>query len=75
MAGSQVAVRQCHIPLNHVEGAVAEDALQAECVAAVDQVDARERVSQLMWAAAPGDACPSLSSGAVQSKSPSGPTM
>ena len=48
MARDQVGLRQSHVAADHVERGVAEDLLEAEHVAAVDEVAASERVPEGM---------------------------
>src|SRR6266498_1253688 len=53
-------LRQRHVALDHVERRVAEDPLEAEHVAAVDEVAPGEGVAERVRAAAPGDPGPAL---------------
>lgn len=46
MTCDEVDVCQCHVALDHVERGVAQDPLQAEHVAAVDEVAPGEGVAQ-----------------------------
>lgn len=55
MALRQVSVSQRHVALDHVERGVAQDALQAEGITAVDQIRTGEGVAQGVRTAAPGD--------------------
>ena len=60
MAGDEVDVGEGDVPLDHVEGRVAEDPLEAEHVTAVDEVASGERVAERVRAASPGDPGPAL---------------
>src|SRR5665811_1013154 len=60
MASHQVGVRQRDVALDHVERRVAEDLLQAEGVAAVDEVAPGKSVTERVGAAPPGDPGPHL---------------
>jgi hypothetical protein len=55
--------REVDIAADHVERGVAQDLLEAEYVAAVDEIAARERVAERVWAAAGPD---ELASGCVE---------
>jgi hypothetical protein len=52
----EVGIGQRHVALDHVERRVAQNALEAERDAAVDQIRAREGVAQAVRAAAAGNA-------------------
>jgi hypothetical protein len=56
----EIRVRQRDVPLDHVEGRVAEDSLEAEGIAAVDEVAPGKRVAQRMGTAAASDPGPRL---------------
>jgi hypothetical protein len=45
-AGDQIGVRQGHVAADHVERRVAEDPLEADHVATVEQVELGERVAE-----------------------------
>src|SRR5438034_2623712 len=60
MAGDEIDVGQRDVALDHVERRVAEDPLEAEHVAAVDEVAPGERVAERVRAASPGDPGPAL---------------
>jgi hypothetical protein len=52
MVGHQIGLGQADVTADHVECRVAEDLLEAEHVAAVDEVAAGERVADRVRAAA-----------------------
>ena len=68
MAGNKVSLGQRHVAANHVERRVAEDLLEAEHVAAVDEVAASERVAEGVRRAARADARPPPEPGDPRSK-------
>ena len=58
MPRDQVGLRQRHVAANHVERGVAEDLLEAEHVAAIDEVAPSECVPKRVRRAARAGACP-----------------
>ncbi len=63
MAGYQIGLGQADVAADHVERRVAEDLLEAEYVAAVDEIAASERMAERMRAAAGPDRRPSPEAG------------
>jgi hypothetical protein len=61
VSSGKIGVGEGHVTLDHVEGGVAEDSLQTQHVAAVDEVAPGERMPERMGAQAAGDADPGAS--------------
>lgn len=63
MPRDKVGLRQRHVAADHIERGVAEDLLEAEYVAAVDEVAPGERVAERVRRAARSDAGPPAEAG------------
>ena len=58
MASDEIGLRQTHVTPDHIEGCEAQDLLEAEHVAAVDEIAAGERVAERVRRAAGPDRRP-----------------